>query len=148
MYGTEIAGDGTLKPGDNWGDTTYYADYFSPAYYRVFARATDNPVWAGVIIDRNYTLLASLSGPNGLVPNGSDTVTLSTSTAYGYNACRAPWRIAMDYCFNGEPRAKTYLDKVGAFLQRHRRHQHRRRVFEQRCPDQRQPQHGVHRHGG
>ena len=31
--------------------------------------------------------------------------TLSTSTAYGYNACRAPWRIAMDYCFNGEARA-------------------------------------------
>jgi endo-1,4-beta-D-glucanase Y len=116
MYGTEIAGDGTLKPGDNWGDTTYYADYFAPAYYRVFARATDNPVWAGVIIDRNYTLLASLSGPNGLVPNSSDTVTLSTSAAFGYNACRAPWRIAMDYCFNGEPRAKTYLDKAGAFF--------------------------------
>jgi endo-1,4-beta-D-glucanase Y len=116
MYGTEIAGDGTLKPGDNWGDTTYYPDYFSPAYYRVFARATDNPVWAGVIIDRNYTLLASLSGPNGLVPNGSDTGTLSTSMPYGYNACRAPWRIAMDYCFNGEARAKTYLDKAGAFF--------------------------------
>jgi len=116
MYGTEIAGDGTLKPGDNWGDTTYYADYFSPAYFRVFARATDNPAWSGVIIDRNYTLLASLSGPNGLVPNGSDTVTLSTSMNYGYNACRMPWRIAMDYCFNGEPRAKTYLDKAGAFF--------------------------------
>ena len=116
MYGTEIAGDGTLKPGDNWGDTTYYPDYFSPAYYRVFARATDNPVWAGVIIDRNYTLLASLSGPNGLVPDKSDTVTLSTSTNYGYDACRAPWRIAMDYCFNGEARAKAYLDKIGPFF--------------------------------
>ena len=116
MYATEIAGDGTLKPGDNWGDTTYYPDYFSPAYYRVFARATDNPVWSGIIIDRNYSLLASLSGPNGLVPNSSDTGTLATTSAYGYNACRAPWRIAMDYCFNGEARAKTYLDKAGAFF--------------------------------
>src|SRR5262245_41391074 len=36
IYGTTIAGDGTLKPGDQWGGTTmFYPDYFSPAYYRV-----------------------------------------------------------------------------------------------------------------
>lgn len=117
IYGTAIAGDGSIKPGDNWGGTTtYYPDYFSPAYYRVFARATNNPAWSGIIIDRNYTLLASLSGPYGLVPNGSDTGTLSTSMNYGYNACRMPWRIAMDYCFNGEARAKAYLDKMGPFF--------------------------------
>jgi endo-1,4-beta-D-glucanase Y len=117
MYTTSIAGDGSIKPGDNWGGTTtYYPDYFSPAYYRVFARATNNTNWSTVIIDRNYVLLASLSGPYGLVPNGSDTQTLATSSAYGYNACRMPWRIAMDYCFNGEPRAKAYLDKMGPFF--------------------------------
>jgi hypothetical protein len=27
-----------------------------------------------------------------------------------------PWRIAMDWCWNGEPRAKAYLDKIGAFF--------------------------------
>ena len=36
--------------------------------------------------------------------------------AYGYDACRTPWRIAMDYCFNGEPRAKAYLDKIARVL--------------------------------
>jgi endo-1,4-beta-D-glucanase Y len=117
IYNTSISGDGSIKPGDNWGGTTtYYPDYFSPAYYRVFARATNNNNWSGVIIDRNYALLASLSGPYGLVPNGSDTQTLATSSAYGYNACRMPWRIAMDYCFNGEARAKAYLDKMGPFF--------------------------------
>src|SRR5262249_10290317 len=25
-------------------------------------------------------------------------------------------RMAMDYCVNGEPRAKAYLDKIGAFF--------------------------------
>src|SRR6185503_4141832 len=35
---------------------------------------------------------------------------------YGYDATRTPWRIALDYCFNGEPRAKAYLDKIGAFF--------------------------------
>jgi endo-1,4-beta-D-glucanase Y len=118
IYGTAIAGDGTIKP-DKYGGTNgtqYDPDYFSPAYYRVFARATDNPAWSGIIIDRGYTLLASLSGPNGLVPNSTDTGTLSTSSNYGYNSCRMPWRIAMDYCFNGEARAKTYLDKIGPFF--------------------------------
>src|SRR4029079_4185114 len=95
MYGTEIAGDGTLKPGDMWGGTTTYdPDYFSPAYYRVFARATANNIWSGVIIERGYTLLGTLSGPNGLVPNSTDTGTLSTSGGHGYTACQMPRRIA------------------------------------------------------
>jgi endo-1,4-beta-D-glucanase Y len=119
IYGTTIAGDGTLKPGDQWGGTTmFYPDYFSPAYYRVFARATNNMAWSGIILDRGYTLMASVAGPsNGLVPNSSDTGNLSaTNGTYGYNACRWPWRVAMDYCFNGETRAKTYLDKMGPFF--------------------------------
>jgi endo-1,4-beta-D-glucanase Y len=120
IYSTAIAGDGTLKPDryGGMGGTQYDADYFSPAYYRVFARATANPAWSGVIIDRGYTLSAALAGPsNGLVPNSSDTGNLTaTNGTYGYNACRWPWRIAMDYCFNGEPRAKAFLDKMGPFF--------------------------------
>jgi len=116
IYGTSIAGDGAIKPGDNWGQTTYYPDYFSPAYYRVFARATNNTNWSTVIIDRNYTLVAAMTGPNGLVPNSSDTANATATGTYGYNACRMLWRMAMDYCFNGEPRAKAMLDKAGPFF--------------------------------
>ena len=116
IYGTSIAGDGAIKPGDNWGGTTYYPDYFSPAYYRVFARATDNTTWSGPIIDRNYQLLASVTGPQGLVPNSSDTGNATATGTYGYNACRMLWRMTMDYCFNGEPRAKALLDKAGPFF--------------------------------
>jgi endo-1,4-beta-D-glucanase Y len=119
LYSSAIAGDGTLKPDQygGMGGTTYYADYFSPAYYRVFARATNNNNWSGIIIDRGYTLAAAVSGPsNGLVPNSSNTASLSATGTYGYNACRWPWRIAMDYCFNGEPRAKAFLDKMGPFF--------------------------------
>jgi hypothetical protein len=83
----------------------------------VFARATNNNNWSGIIIDRGYTLAAAVSGPsNGLVPNSSNTASLSATGTYGYNACRWPWRIAMDYCFNGEPRAKAFLDKMGPFF--------------------------------
>ncbi len=122
MYATVVAGDGTLKP-DKFGGmfngvngVAYDPDYFSPAYYRLFARATNNPAWSGVITDRNYTLLATVSGPKGVEPNATSTDNPTATGTYGYNACRMPWRIAMDYCFNGEPRAKAILDKLGPFF--------------------------------
>ena len=31
---------------------------------------------------------------------------------YGYDAARTPWRIAVDYVWNGTPAAKTYLGKL------------------------------------
>lgn len=117
MSNTEIAPDGMLKPGDSWGGSPKtFPDYFSPAYFRVFASLTGDTNWSGVVLDRNYEILEKVSGEYGLVP---DTTTGSYDhggTTYKYDACRTPWRIAMDYCFNGEPRAKAYLDKIGAFF--------------------------------
>ncbi len=116
IYDTSIAGDGMLKPGDNWGGTTTtYPDYFSPAYFRVFAKVMNEPNWSGAIIDRNYEILDKVSGTHGLVPDKT-TSSYEISSNYSYDACRTPWRIAMDYCFNGEARAKAYLDKVGPFF--------------------------------
>jgi endo-1,4-beta-D-glucanase Y len=111
-----IGPDGMLLPGDSWGSTDRtYPDYFSPAYFRVFAQVSGNRNWSGAILDKNYEILAAVSGTHGLVPDYT-TRTYMHTTEYGYDACRTPWRIAMDYCFNGEPRAKTYLDKIGAFF--------------------------------
>jgi endo-1,4-beta-D-glucanase Y len=116
MLSTEIAPDGMLKPGDNFGQTAMtYPDYFSPAYFRVFAVVGNNPNWSGAIIDRNYQILMNVSGSNGLVPDKSDSSS-TISGNYGYDACRTPWRIGMDYCFSGEPRAQAYLMKIGAFF--------------------------------
>jgi len=116
IFDTSIAGDGMLKPGDQWGGTTTtFPDYFSPAYYRVFAKVINNANWSGAIIDRNYEILDKVSGQHGLVPDKT-TSTYDITGNYSYDACRTPWRIAMDYCFNGEARAKAYLDKVGPFF--------------------------------
>jgi endo-1,4-beta-D-glucanase Y len=110
-----IAGDYTLKPGDAWGGSNKtYPDYFSPAYLRVFKIVGADPIWDKVI-DRNYEILAQVSGQYGLVPD-STTTTYALTDSYKYDACRAPWRIGMDYCFNGEARAKTYLDLIGGFF--------------------------------
>ena len=40
----------------------------------------------------------------------------ATNTSYGYDATRTPYRVALDYCWSGDPRAKTFSDKIGAFF--------------------------------
>lgn len=125
-----VGPDGTLKPGDGWGGTPLTnPSYFAPSYLRVFAAITGDNNWKTVILDRNYEILAKVSGEKGLVPDWTNTSgavntgnlntqggTVFDNNNYSYDATRTPWRIALDYCFNQEPRAKTYLDKVGAFF--------------------------------
>lgn len=116
MSNHNVGPDGMLLPGDSWGSTDRtYPDYFSPAYFRVFAQVSGNRNWSGALLDKNYEILAAVSGQYGLVPDYT-TRTYMHTTDYYYDACRTPWRIAMDWCFNGEPRAKAYLDKIGAFF--------------------------------
>ena len=76
------------------------------------------------MLSSSYNILAAATGADGLVPNwvssqgagvngpGND----ANGQYYGYDACRTPFRIALDYCENGEPRAKAYLDKIVTFL--------------------------------
>ena len=35
---------------------------------------------------------------------------------YGYDACRSPWRIAVDYMWFCTPEAKTFLGKISAYV--------------------------------
>src|SRR6185436_742491 len=128
MRQNSISPDGTLKPGDTWGGTPLTnPSYFSPAYFRVFAVLTNDTLWSTTIIDKNYATLAKVAGNNGLVPdwtNNAGVVNTNltengssfNNSTYGYDAARTPWRITMDWCFNGETRARDYLMKVGAFF--------------------------------
>ena len=51
---------------------------------------------------------------SGLVPDWSAGP--ATNTSYGYDATRTPFRIALDYCWSGDARAKTFSQKIGAFF--------------------------------
>ena len=117
------SGSNVLKPGDNFGGSSQTdPSYFAPSYYRAFGKATPAHPWASVV-ESSYTILGAASGADGLVPNwvnaqgagvngpGNDT----NGPYFGYDACRTPFRIALDYCENGEPRAKAYLDKLVTF---------------------------------
>jgi len=79
------------------------------------------------VIDTSYMILnAAQCGttgliPNWYVPNANPTVPGSTgcsgsgtpSGEFGSEASRSVWRVALDYVWTKEPRAKTFLSRMG-----------------------------------
>ena len=127
QFETDTCSDGMilLRPGDKWGGCSDPGNkgktnpsYFSPAYYRVFATvdAANADYWKKLATD-SYTLLAQYQkAMNGLVPEWGYNDGRVESNSYDYNACRTPWRIAMDYMWFCTPEAKTFLQNVGTFI--------------------------------
>jgi endo-1,4-beta-D-glucanase Y len=104
--------------------------YFAPAYYREFAKVDSAHGWAAVA-DKTLTVLntlgASVSSSDYLVPAwcsgtctavGSNTGSANPATdgLYQYDAHRVPWRVGLDYCWNGTASAGTYLNKLIGFF--------------------------------
>ncbi len=113
-------GSYVLKPGDTWGGGTVTApSYFAPAYFRVFQAVTGDARWAKVL-ETSYAILARAAhSSTGLVPDWCQVdgqPAKDQAYNYGYNAVRAPWRLAMDYLRYGEPRALDLTRKVAAFV--------------------------------
>ncbi len=115
---------GILEGGDGFNNTNELdPSYFAPSYYRTFATfdSADSAAWMA-LVDKTYAILASASGSYGLVPNwvnqsgtGITVTNAMVDPYFGYDACRIPFRIGMDYCLNGEPRALSYVQLISAF---------------------------------
>jgi endo-1,4-beta-D-glucanase Y len=132
MWESEIADGKLLKPGDSWFLPDPWSlvnvSYFAPSYYRVFAAVSGNNGWNDVVSTSYDTLMASLNDQNkntqnGLVPAWSTSKGAPTDKAfdgaptnYQYDSCRTPFRIGIDYCLNGEQRAKDYVGKTSQFF--------------------------------
>lgn len=116
----------------NWanGDSaiTINPSYLSPATYRIFAKVDKKHNWQG-LVDTSYDVLNKCTQNNldktvGVLPPAwcsIDKQTLEvrtttspqpTGTEYSYDALRVPFRIALDYRWNKDPRAKTYLTSL------------------------------------
>jgi len=118
-----------LLPGDSWGnpDITNIS-YFAPAYYRVFGAVTGNVSEWNAVIDTNYTVMnnslnaANGNQDNGLVPawsNYAGTPVEAYSgapTHFQNDSTRTMFRIGQDYLYNGDPRAKAYVEKTTSFF--------------------------------
>jgi endo-1,4-beta-D-glucanase Y len=129
IFNNEIFEYKLLKPGDGWGDnSTVNASYFAPAYYRAFAKVSGNDNWNQVLQTSYDTLNNTLNGSNGNATNGlvpawatsagqpNSNAYPGSPTNYQYDSCRTPFRIGLDYCLTGEPRARAYVAKTSQFF--------------------------------
>jgi endo-1,4-beta-D-glucanase Y len=135
VWNHEIFQSTWLMPGDGWrtGNSALNPSYFAPAYYKIFAQIdtahTDG--WNAVLKSSYDVINASLNASNknqsnGLVPawcdsngapnSGAFGVGQTSPTNYQYDSCRTPFRIALDWCWNGDTRAHDYLAKTSAFF--------------------------------
>lgn len=106
--------------------------YISPYAYRIFAKVDKSHDWNSLVsssydlLDRSIDSNLDKGSSAMIVP---DWITIDKTTGaiaavqgstnlttnYGYDAMRTPFRIALDYEWNNEPRAKQTLEKM-AFL--------------------------------
>jgi len=117
-----------LKPGDVFGGCSDAGNpkinpsYFAPGYYKVFAHYFPDQAgtWTA-LTDGSYELFAIYQARMAnLVPDwskfdGSDWY----GAGYSYDACRTPFRVAVDYDWSGEPRAQTFLKNIASWVDGH-----------------------------
>ena len=106
--------------------------YFSPYAYKIFAKYDPQHDWKS-LADNSYTVLIAAmdskldkSGSAGLPPNWIDidkntaaikaTGNPQLTTEYSFDAIRVPFRIALDWDWFQDPRAKEVLSKM-SFLE-------------------------------
>lgn len=124
----EVTAGHVFTPGDEWKGDIVNLSYFAPAFYRVFGKYSNDEAFWSKVIDVNYELLfKTLNEKNGNVDNGLVPAwsTLEGEpieafpgalTYHQTDSVRTPIRMAQDYCWNGDPRAKAYLDKISKFF--------------------------------
>jgi endo-1,4-beta-D-glucanase Y len=135
VWANEIWNYSVVIPGDMWGPPksgdNVNVSYFAPAYYRVFAALDPMATSPGMdnwnaAIESSYTILnLSLNSTNGNQSNGLVPAWCSSTggppgpgqpTNYQYDSCRTPFRIGLDWCWNGNTSAQTYVGLTSAFF--------------------------------
>lgn len=108
-------------------DAVINPSYFSPYAYRIFAKVDKTHDWNGLVkdsydtIDRVLASKLDKASSAGLPPDWFmlDKTTGeikppagNLTTNYGFDASRIPWRLALDYQWNQEPRARNTLSRM------------------------------------
>lgn len=122
-----VAGDWAGKKGNKV--YTINPSYLAPYAYRIFAEVDTQHDWNG-LVDTSYEILNKCSESTfdfsrsanippdwcALDKNGkvvqADNIS-DKSTDYSYDAIRTLWRVALDYQWNKEPKALSYLQQMG-----------------------------------
>jgi endo-1,4-beta-D-glucanase Y len=110
--GSSVVMGGAGYGGCNETDISYY----TPAFFRAFAEISGDEAWTK-LADDTYTVLNNGANSNtGLVPdwqnfNGGNA-SGGRNHSYAYDACRVPWRMALDYLWNGNEKAHAWCKKI------------------------------------
>jgi len=106
-----------LRPGDVFGGIdSVNPSYFAISYMKIFADFTGITRWIDVR-EKTYNILLKAAHPQtGLVPDwgcvegipGGGPPGIYYSEDYYYDASRTPRRIALDYLWYGDARAKDF----------------------------------------
>jgi endo-1,4-beta-D-glucanase Y len=128
QYEVDHGRNDVLMPGDQFADGSIInISYFAPAYYRAFGRINGNTTQWDSVMNTSYAVLAQTlntangNAQNGLVPAWSTPAGVpsapagQTQTFHQLDSCRTPFRLGEDYCWNAEPRALAYLQKIAGF---------------------------------
>lgn len=113
-------------------DTNIYdtrsSDWMTGHFYS-YAKATGDNYWND-LRDNTYSMISQISAgyssSTGLMPDfvvGSSPkpaapnfLEAATDGDYSWNACRFPWRMALDYAHTGSPQAKAAVTKLTKFI--------------------------------
>jgi endoglucanase len=127
---------GSVKLGDSiTREDSSYCDTRSsdlmPNHFRAFAQATGNNEWI-TILHKSYGIMkevqAAHSPEAGLIPDFICHVNKAPVPAkpkyleskqdgtYSYNACRLPFRVALDFLVSGEPRSREVVAKINRWM--------------------------------
>jgi endo-1,4-beta-D-glucanase Y len=114
-----------LRPGDVWGscidpgDKRINPSYFAPGYYRAFAdyQPSQAAFWTQFETDTLALLALYQTAVGGaLMSEWAYSDGTVADQSYGYNACRTPWRVAVDYAWWGTAGAQTFLTNVSTYV--------------------------------
>ncbi|MDR1760417.1 MAG: hypothetical protein LBR60_07825 [Fibrobacter sp.] len=111
---------------DSQRDGIFNLSYFSPVAYRLFAMVDPAHNWQAVI-DANYDYMIKVQATGaGLLPDWSNQAgeaapapngtSAQSYNAYDKEALRIGWRIAWDYYWFGDAKAKQVLDGMANFV--------------------------------
>ncbi|MBR6455222.1 MAG: T9SS type A sorting domain-containing protein [Fibrobacter sp.] len=130
MWSTEqVTRDGILAPGAGWGGNSFVnPGYFSPAWYKIFAKFDSNGDRWNKVVDKSYEIISKSPGYSmGMVPDWMTPEGGWVGAGLGYNAyfdskgffkdaIRILWRVAIDAIWFDEQRAKTFLKNALTFI--------------------------------
>jgi endo-1,4-beta-D-glucanase Y len=110
--GTSVLMGGAGYGGCNETDLSYY----TPAFFRAFAQLSGDAAWTKLADDTYTVLNNNANSSTGLVPdwstwNGGASAG-GRNHSYSYDACRVPWRMAIDYLWNGNEKAQAWCKKI------------------------------------